>query len=67
MFNGCTSLTQAPELPATTLADRCYYEMFYYCSKITEVHMKQSMDGVYNESTHGILKYGITINYNILG
>ena len=25
MFNGCTSLTQAPALPATTLADFCYY------------------------------------------
>ena len=25
MFNGCSSLTQAPELPAETLADNCYY------------------------------------------
>ena len=25
MFSGCTSLTQAPALPATTLADFCYY------------------------------------------
>ena len=24
MFAGCTSLTQAPALPATTLADCCY-------------------------------------------
>ena len=24
MFNGCTSLTQAPALPATTLANGCY-------------------------------------------
>lgn len=28
MFNGCTSLTQAPELPATTLASYCYVSMF---------------------------------------
>ena len=28
MFNGCTSLTQAPALPATTLADECYNSMF---------------------------------------
>ena len=28
MFYGCTSLTQAPALPATTLADNCYYSMF---------------------------------------
>ena len=25
MFYGCTSLTKAPALPATTLADYCYY------------------------------------------
>ena len=25
MFSGCTSLTQAPALPATTLANYCYY------------------------------------------
>ena len=24
MFSGCKSLTTAPSLPATTLADRCY-------------------------------------------
>ena len=28
MFNSCTALTQAPELPATTLASRCYDNMF---------------------------------------
>ena len=35
MFNGCTSLTTAPELPATTLADSCYSNMFYDCSSLT--------------------------------
>lgn len=29
LFNGCRSLTSAPELPATTLTRRCYYRMFY--------------------------------------
>ena len=33
MFNGCTSLTTAPSLPATTLATRCYY-MFNGCTSI---------------------------------
>jgi hypothetical protein len=28
MFNGCTSLTTAPSLPATTLSDYCYEGMF---------------------------------------
>ena len=35
MFNGCTSLTSAPELPATTLANSCYYNMFYNCTSLT--------------------------------
>lgn len=30
MFYGCTSLTEAPELPATKLAEECYGEMFGY-------------------------------------
>ena len=36
MFDGCTSLTQAPELPATTLAEGCYYEMFSKCTSLTK-------------------------------
>ena len=32
MFFDCTSLEQAPELPATTLASSCYYHMFTYCT-----------------------------------
>ena len=36
MFSACTSLTQAPELPATTLADSCYFAMFYNCSSLTQ-------------------------------
>lgn len=34
MFSGCTSLTTAPELPATTLASNCYTSMFNYCSQL---------------------------------
>ena len=36
MFYECTSLTQAPELPATTLAEYCYYFMFYGCTSLTQ-------------------------------
>ncbi|MBO4720164.1 MAG: leucine-rich repeat protein, partial [Prevotella sp.] len=36
LFSGCTSLTQAPELPAMTLADYCYSSMFYGCTSLTE-------------------------------
>lgn len=35
MFQGCTSLVNAPELPATTLASFCYTEMFYNCTSLT--------------------------------
>ena len=35
MFNGCTGLTTAPELPATTLASYCYETMFKGCTSLT--------------------------------
>jgi hypothetical protein len=35
MFNGCTGLTTAPELPATTLANSCYSHMFSGCTGLT--------------------------------
>ena len=35
MFLGCTSLTTAPELPATKLESRCYFNMFYGCTSLT--------------------------------
>ena len=35
MFNGCSSLTTAPELPATTLASGCYTGMFQECQSLT--------------------------------
>lgn len=34
LFEVCTSLTTAPELPATTLTEHCYQEMFYYCTNL---------------------------------
>ena len=35
LFEGCTALTTAPELPATTLAKYCYEGMFYDCYALT--------------------------------
>jgi hypothetical protein len=35
MFYDCTSLTIAPELPATTLVDGCYINMFCDCTSLT--------------------------------
>ena len=37
MFMGCTSLTTAPDLPATVLADKCYFRMFYNCPGLTSI------------------------------
>ena len=36
LFYGCTSLSSAPELPATTLMAQCYYQMFYGCTSLTD-------------------------------
>ena len=36
LFDGCTSLTKAPILPATTLDDSCYYGMFSGCQSLTK-------------------------------
>lgn len=35
MFDGCTGLTTAPSLPATTLAKNCYRYMFDGCTGLT--------------------------------
>ena len=36
MFELCSSLTEAPKLPATELTEDCYWYMFQGCSQLTE-------------------------------
>ena len=36
MFEGCTNLTTAPDLPATTLSPYCYCSMFEGCTNLTK-------------------------------
>ena len=36
MFSLCSSLVNAPELPATTLTEQCYFDMFRSCSSLTK-------------------------------
>lgn len=51
MFSFCVSLTQAPELPATTLVDGCYANMFNYCTGLTqapELHSTTLARSCYN-------------------
>lgn len=47
MFQGCTSLTAAPSLPATTLVDYCYYRMFQGCTKIK---LSSTASGTYTKA-----------------
>lgn len=37
MFQGCTSLQKAPELPAPTLVNMCYYSMFNGCNNFNYI------------------------------
>ena len=37
MFQGCTNLTTAPELPATTLTPSCYESMFQACESLNYI------------------------------
>ena len=51
LFNGCTSLTQAPKLPAITLARNCYERMFQGCTSLTtapELPATALADGCYS-------------------
>ncbi|MCQ3907287.1 MAG: hypothetical protein MJ219_00560 [Mycoplasmoidaceae bacterium] len=34
MFKDCKNLTTVPNLPATTLAEECYYKMFDGCTSL---------------------------------
>ena len=50
LFFNCASLTQAPELTATTLAEDCYYQMFSGCTSLTkapELPAKTLVHGCY--------------------
>ena len=56
MFEGCTSLTKAPVLPATTLAGYCYQSMFYNCSGLTvapQLPVESLSEGCYNRMFAG--------------
>ena len=37
MFSNCFNLIKAPQLPATTLADHCYSQMFRGCTSLTTI------------------------------
>ena len=50
MFAGCIALETPPELPATTMATLCYYNMFSECRSLTtppELKAMTLADGCY--------------------
>ena len=56
MFCGCTALTTAPELPATTLADYCYDNIFKGCTALTtapELPATTLAGGCYKQMFYG--------------
>ena len=53
MFNGCTSLTKTPELPATQLAVGSYLEMFKGCTRLSEIKVRFSNWGELNQNNGG--------------
>ncbi len=59
MFFGCTGMTTAPELPATTLVNSCYYNMFYRCTNLItapELPAKTLVDSCYKYMFSGCIK-----------
>ena len=54
MFYSCSSLTNAPKLPATTLALDCYRFMFTVCSKLKEVYCNARYNADGSEITTNI-------------
>lgn len=57
LFSGCTSLTKASELPATTLAQSCYMSMFNGCTSLTTppgtLPAANAVGNVYNQMFSG--------------
>lgn len=65
LFMGCTALTRAPALPATTLMDYCYDSMFEGCTNLTQAPALPATtltEGCYEHMFQGCasLKFSIT-------
>lgn len=51
MFGNCSSLEEAPKLPATTLELNCYEDMFNGCTALTTAWVKAGFKNSGNECT----------------
>ena len=59
LFENCTVLTSAPELPATNLADQCYWSMFWGCTSLAvapKLPATTLANGCYVNMFHGCTK-----------
>ena len=66
LFYGCTSLVNAPELPATKLEINCYSNMFQGCSKLNNVTVYAddiSANSCTNKWLSGVASTGTFYNY----
>ena len=58
MFSGCTSLSEAPSLPAKKLAYSCYSYMFYGCTSLSEapsLPATELAEGCYSDMFDGCI------------
>ena len=58
LFKDCAVLTSAPDLPATTLADKCYFNMFSGCTSLTSAPELKAT--TLENSCYGIMFEGCT-------
>lgn len=63
MFRGCGTLTEAPTLPATTLATGCYNQMFYGCSQLASLNIAYT--GNFSTTYFDNWVYGVAASGNI--
>lgn len=58
MFEGCSGLTTAPDLPATTTASQCYQGMFINCSSLNYITVLTTNNFTMNEWLSGVAASG---------
>jgi len=60
MFENCTSLISAPELPATTLESGCYNQMFRSCTNLNYIKCLATNISARNCTEYWVLKVAAT-------
>jgi hypothetical protein len=57
MFRNCVNITEGMVLPALTLVDSCYSEMFYGCTNLSKIKMLAT--SIYANGCLGIWVSGV--------